>query len=66
MRSLYQTMRDTEEIKSDIIRSLRSAKADMENAGVSATSDGNMTEEEFSALRKRVLNELEPISRELG
>ena len=59
-------MRDTEEIKSDIIRSLRSAKADMENAGVSATSDGNMTEEEFSALRKRVLNELEPISRELG
>lgn len=59
-------MRELDDIKSDIISSLELAKAEMEKAGVSSTSDGDMTNEDFSKIQARVFSELEPISNELG
>ena len=58
-------MRDLAEVESDLIRSLRAAKSEMETAGVTATSDGNMTAEDLSRIKERLLGELKPIRREL-
>ena len=59
-------MRELDDIKADIISSVESIKAEMESAGVTPTSDGNMTSEDFAKLQARVSSELEPISDELG
>ncbi len=59
-------MRELDEVRSDIIRNLTNVKSEMEKAGVSSTSEGNMSVDDFSRLKERVQSELEPLSRELG
>lgn len=59
-------MRELDDIKSDVISGLESVKAEMERAGVSATSDGNMTKEDFSKIQARVSREMGELSEELG
>lgn len=58
-------MKGIAEIESEIRQHLGEAKTKMEQAGVTTTSDGDMTAEQLSEIRDQIRRNLEPIRDEL-